>query len=77
MQSDAKRSAVGGAVLCPWARQIILCLVLVQPRKIGYRSALTKIVDWDIMHPYKTNKVTLHLLDKLFIRYQRSLSLTI
>ena len=29
-----------GAALCPWARQVILCLVLVQPRKTQNRELL-------------------------------------
>ena len=34
-QRVAGSGLTGGTVLCPWARQFIPCLVLVQPRKTG------------------------------------------
>ena len=41
----AGSSLIGGTALCPGARHVILCLVLVQPRKT--HPNMTKSVDWD------------------------------
>ena len=41
--------------LCPWARHINSCLVLVQPRKTYY-SITEKSVDWDVKNQRKNKK---------------------
>ena len=40
-------------VVCPWARQSIRCLVIVQPRKTGTRPSLARNFDWDVKHQQK------------------------
>ena len=42
--------------LCPWARHIYPCLVLVQPRKTPSRRNW-KIVDWDVKNQIKQTKL--------------------
>ena len=51
----ADSSLNGVTELCPWARHIYPCLVLVQPRKT--RPDITdKIVDWDVKIQIKIKK---------------------
>ena len=50
-------SLTGVTVLCPSARHIYPCLVLVQPKKTC--PSMTKIVDWDIKNQTKQTQHTL------------------
>ena len=43
-------------VSCPWARNLICCLVMVQHMKTGNRPSVTKIVQWDVNHQHKQTK---------------------
>ena len=45
VRRDASSRLNDVTVLCPWARHFICCLVMVQPRKTGNRTYITKIVD--------------------------------
>ena len=50
-------------VLCHSVRQLILCLVLIQPRKTGKcPNIIEKFVDWDVKHQHKRT-------DKFFMNF--------
>ena len=52
----AGSSLTGITVLCPWARHIYLCLVLVHPQKdLSWHN--WKIVDWDIKNQIKQTSI--------------------
>ena len=52
----ASLGLTGVTVLCPWERQFIRCLEMVEPKKTGNRLDMTKIVDWCVKHQQKQNK---------------------
>ena len=40
-------------VMCPWAWHFICWLVMVQSKKTGNNTNMTKIIDWDVNHQHK------------------------